>query len=76
MYFYLLGIFLYFIDLKKQEVCSELSYPLGTDEQGRICSWKFRIILPPIPIESKVEIDLEAIEAEGIEELILGKKNV
>jgi len=68
--------FLYFIDLKGKEVRSELSYPLDTDEQGRISSWKTRIILPSIKIESEVKIDLEAVEAEGVEEIILGEQDI
>ena len=68
--------FLYFIDLSSQEVRTELSYPLGTDEQGRISNWEVRIILPPVFIDSEIKVDLDVAEAEGIEEMILGEKNV
>ncbi len=41
-------IYLYYIDHEKEELRSELSFPIGMDQQGYINKWEKRRILPPI----------------------------
>ena len=44
-------LLLYYSDTSKNELRSELSLPTETDVHGKVCGWKMRILLAPIPLD-------------------------
>ena len=44
-------LLLYYSDTNKNELRSELSLPTETDVHGKVCGWKIRILLTPIPLD-------------------------
>lgn len=65
-------VYLYHIDITKEEIRAELSLPIGISTDGHIEKWQERILLPPVEFESSISLGVEAEEPIEFTEMNIG----